>query len=75
MSLPKAASSSAFVDVTIFLAGTLDIPEYLINKDAPKEPLICPVYAFLIQHKTLGKKVFFDLGLSKVINNFNEADL
>jgi hypothetical protein len=66
MSLPKPSSQSAYVEVTIISAGSLDMPEYFINKDAPEDSITLPDYAFLIEHKGLGKKVFFDVGIAKV---------
>jgi len=65
--LPSASSSSAWVDVTIVSAGALNMPGHYILKDAPEDLITIPDYAFLIEHKTLGKKVFFDVGMAKVL--------
>jgi len=65
--LPKATSSNAFVDVTIILSGTMGIPDWALHLDGTKEFRDCPVYAFLIEHQHLKRKVFFDLGLSTVV--------
>jgi hypothetical protein len=65
--LPKTDSSSAFVDVSIILSGTMAIPDWALHLDGTQEFRDCPVYAFLIEHHHLKKKIFFDLGLSTVI--------
>jgi hypothetical protein len=61
--LPK---SSSYVDITLFPTGTLIIPDWVLHKDGTKEADAKPVYAFLIEHPTNGKKVFFDLGIHNV---------
>jgi hypothetical protein len=66
--LPKPASSTAYVDVTLIPAGKLDIPDYTLHQNGTEKLLICPDYAFLIEHNALGKKVFFDLGIAKVLS-------
>lgn len=63
-SLPKAASPSSYVDISIIPTGTLSLPDYFLHKDGSQDPNTCPDYAFLIEHHALGKKVFFDLGLA-----------
>ena len=65
-SLPKPPSATAYVDVSIITGGELSVPSNLVHKDGPEDENVCPSYAFLIEHKTLGKKVFFDLGIYKV---------
>lgn len=67
MSLPKPSSDSAYVDVTIVLGGSLEMPEYFINKDGSKSNITLPDYAFIIQHKKLQKNILFDVGLEKVL--------
>jgi len=68
-SLPKSSSPSAYVDISIIEGGQLDVPKNLIEKDGSEGKNVVPSYAFLIEHKGLGKKVFFDLGLCKVHPN------
>jgi hypothetical protein len=62
--LPKAISADAFVNVTIVAGGDMAIPDWALHLDGTKEFRKCPVYTFLIEHEKLGKKVFFDQGLS-----------
>jgi hypothetical protein len=64
--LPKAISADAFVNVTIVAGGDMAIPDWALHLDGTKEFSKCPVYTFLIEHEKLGKKVFFDQGLSTV---------
>jgi hypothetical protein len=66
MALPIATTPDAFVKVRIVLAGTMGIPDWALHANGTKEFLHCPVYAFFIEHEKLGRKVFFDLGLSTV---------
>jgi hypothetical protein len=61
-SLPQG---TAYVDITLFPAGKLEIADYLLHKDGTDEKNVCPDYSFLIEHPS-GKKIFFDLGLHPV---------
>jgi len=65
-SLPTPSSSSAYVEVSLFPAGRLGIPDYIFHAGGSKEIIDCPVWAFYIHHPGLGKKVMFDLGISNV---------
>jgi hypothetical protein len=65
--LPNAISADAFVAVTIVAGGDMAIPDWALHLDGTKEFSRCPVYTFLIEHEKLGKKVFFDQGLSTVL--------
>jgi hypothetical protein len=65
-SLPKATSSTAYVDITLIETGTIDIPLWALHQDGPQDMTRIPVYCFLIEHGSLGKKVMFDLGVPKV---------
>jgi hypothetical protein len=65
-SLLEPLSTTAYVDISILTSGELSIPRNLLHKDGLKDENVCPSYSFLIEHKTLGKKVFFDLGICKV---------
>jgi hypothetical protein len=73
-SLPAATSDNAFVGVTIIPAGTIGIPDWALHLNGTKEFRQCPVYAFLIEHRQLKQKVFFDLGLSTVMPQTSQAD-
>ena len=64
--LPQALSTTAYVDITLIPAGSMRIPDYTVHENGTEEDIICPDYAFLIEHKALGKKAFFDLGIPKV---------
>jgi hypothetical protein len=65
-SLPKPSSTTGYVDVSILTGGELSVPRNMVHKDGPEDENICPSYSFLIENKTLGKKVLFDLGVYKV---------
>jgi len=65
-SLPKATSSTAYVDITLIETGTIDIPLWMLHQGGPEGMIRIPVYCFLIEHGSLGKKVMFDLGVPKV---------
>ena len=67
-SLPEATSSTAYVDVTLIPAGSIGIPDKCFHENGTEDEIVIPDYAFLIEHKTLSKKIFFDVGLSKVFN-------
>jgi hypothetical protein len=64
--LPLPSSATAYVDITIILTGSIDIPEWALHEGATNDVVKCPVYAFLVEHKALGKKAFFDLGIHNV---------
>jgi hypothetical protein len=66
ISLPKAGSPSAHVDVSLIRGGKIGIPDYCFHENGTRDEIVVPDYAFLIEHRSLGKKVFFDLGLNKV---------
>jgi hypothetical protein len=66
--LPKANSPTAHTSVSIVECGVLTIADYIFHENGTQEDHKCPVYAFYIEHKGLGKKAFFDLGVSKVLN-------
>jgi hypothetical protein len=68
--LPNATSNHAFVNVTIILSGTMGIPDWALHLHGTKEFRDCPVYAFLIEHQHLKRKVFFDVGLSTVVRDY-----
>jgi hypothetical protein len=68
-SLPKATSSTAYVDITLIETGTIDIPLWALHQDGPQDTIRIPVYCFLIEHGSLGKKVMFDLGVPKVFSS------
>jgi hypothetical protein len=69
--LPKAESSTAYVDISIIPTGTLALPDHFLHKGGSPEPKNCPDYAYLIEHHALGKKVFFDLGLAHDLDVFS----
>lgn len=66
MTLPQASSSTAYVDITVIPAGNVVLPDYTLHENGTDEKITLPDYAFLIEHKALGKKAFFDLGVAKV---------
>jgi hypothetical protein len=58
----------AYVDITLIENGTIDIPLWALHQDGPQDTIRIPVYCFLIEHRSLGKKVMFDLGVPKVFS-------
>ena len=57
----------AHVDITIISAGKVALPDYTLHANGTEEVITLPDYVFLIEHHGLGKKVFFDLGVAKVL--------
>jgi hypothetical protein len=63
-SLPRASSSNAYVDISLIPTGVLSLPDNFLHKNGNPEKIgVVPDYAFLIEHKASGKKLFFDLGI------------